>query len=74
MMTPEQETSIKAHAQAIAAILYEQTEPEQVKTLAMLEKKVREQVLEYVTPEIGIFLSEKQREQNQEDPENSKVF
>ncbi len=55
MMTLEQEASLKEYAQAIAAILYEQTEPEQVKTLVMLEKTVREQVLEYVTPEIDFL-------------------
>lgn len=47
---------IQAYAQAIAALLYEETDPEQVKTLAGIEDAVREQVLEHVSPEIGNFL------------------
>jgi hypothetical protein len=73
MMTPEKILEIKQHAEAIAAILYEQTEAEQVSTLAGIEKTVRDQVLEYVTPEIAIFLSGRQQEQKQGEPDTSKV-
>lgn len=47
---------IQAYAQAIAALLYEETDPEQVKTLAGIEETVREHMLEHVSPEIGTFL------------------
>ena len=47
---------IQAYAQAIPALLYEETDPEQVKTLAEIEEAVREHMLEHVNPEIGIFL------------------
>jgi hypothetical protein len=63
MLTPKQTRELKEHAQAIAAILYEQTEPEKIKTLAGIEKTVREQILEHITPEIGIFLSVQPQEQ-----------
>ncbi|NJR62808.1 MAG: hypothetical protein HC769_30895 [Cyanobacteria bacterium CRU_2_1] len=47
----------KAQIQAIAALLYEETDPEQVQTLAGIEAAVREHMLEHVSPEIGNFLS-----------------
>ena len=53
------------HLHAIADILYEDTSPEQLKTLELLEESVREQMLEHVSPKIGIFLSKKQPEQKQ---------
>ena len=48
---------IQAHARAIAALLYEETDPDQVKTLAGIEASVRGHLLEHVSPEIGGFLS-----------------
>lgn len=48
---------IQAHARAIAALLYDETVPEQLTTLEGIEAAVRRQVLEYVSPEIGHFLS-----------------
>jgi hypothetical protein len=38
-------------------LLYDETDPEQVKTLAGIEVAVRDHLLEYVSPEIGNFLS-----------------
>jgi len=72
-MTPEEITEIKQHAEAIAAILYAQTNAEQVNTLAGIEKTVRDQILEYVTPEIGIFLSARLQEPKRGEPGTSKV-
>lgn len=57
-MDADKKAQIQAHAQAIAALLYEEADPEQVKTLAGIEEVVRKQVLEHVSPEIGIFLSQ----------------
>jgi hypothetical protein len=48
---------IQAHARAIAALLYAETDPEQVKTLAGIEAAVRGHLLDFVSPEIGNFLS-----------------
>jgi hypothetical protein len=55
-MDADKQAKIQAHAQAIAALLYEETDQKQVQTLAGIEAAVREHVLEHVTPEIGNFL------------------
>lgn len=54
-MTPEQETLLKQHVEAIAHLLYEETEPEQVERGAKIEATIREQTLRYITPQIGFF-------------------
>lgn len=55
-MDAERKAQIQAHARALAALLYEETDPEQVKTLAGIEAAVRGHLLEHVSPEIGDFL------------------
>jgi hypothetical protein len=55
-MDADKKAQIQAHARAIAALLYEETDPDQVKTLAGIETAVRGHLLEYVSPEIGDFL------------------
>ena len=55
-MTPEEEKELTQHLEASAKILYRQAKPE-VKTLAQIEAKVREQTLKYITPQLGFFLS-----------------
>jgi len=72
-MTPEKAEAIKAHAEAIATLLYEEAEPEQLTTLAAIEKTVRDSVLEQVTPHIGVFLSARQQEPSQDEPGISKA-
>lgn len=56
-MDADKKALIQAHARAIAALLYEETDPEQVKNLAGIEEAVRGHLLEHVGPEIGDFLS-----------------
>lgn len=56
-MDADKKAQIQAHARAIAALLYEETDPEHVKTLAGIEETVRDHLLEHVSPEIGNFLS-----------------
>lgn len=55
-MDSAKQAQIQAYAQAIAALLYAETDPEQVKTFAGIEEAVRAHVLEHVSPEIGNFL------------------
>lgn len=55
-MDADKKAQIQAHARALAALLYEETDPKQVKTLAGIEAAVRGHLLEYVSPEIGNFL------------------
>jgi hypothetical protein len=57
-MDSNKKAQIKAHAQAIAALLYEDTDPEQIQTLEGIERVVRGHMLEHVSPEIGVFLSQ----------------
>jgi hypothetical protein len=45
-MTPSEEKKLAEHIDAIAKILYNQTKPEQVETLAKIEETVREQTLQ----------------------------
>lgn len=56
-MDADKKAQIQAHARAIAALLYEETDPQQVTTLADIEAAVRGHLLEHVGPEIGNFLS-----------------
>ncbi len=59
-MDAEKLQQIQAHARAIAAWLYDETAPEQLTTLEGIEAAVRGQILEHVSPEIGLFLSRQQ--------------
>ena len=61
-MTPEERKELSEHIKAIGKILYKQTKPEQVETLAKIEETVREQMIEHISPQIGIFLSNKEQE------------
>lgn len=65
---------LQEYAQEIAKILYAETNPEEVKTLEGIETTVRQQLLEYVEPEIGNFLSLRQAKQKQEEKERSAAF
>ena len=56
-MTPEDSQKLQAYLEAVAAILDRNTEPEKLKTLEGIEQAVRQQVLEHVSPQIGVFLS-----------------
>jgi hypothetical protein len=66
-MTETEKNEIHAHVQAIAAILYKNTEslePERLTSLEGIEIAVREQMQNCVSKDIGIFLSKQAREQN----------
>lgn len=60
---------IKAHANAIAELLYTETDPEQVKTLEAIEEAVRKHLIDYVNPEVAKFLSQAVAKQKQEESE-----
>lgn len=68
-MKANQIKQLQEHAREIAKILYAETTPEEIKTLEGIEKTVRQQLLEYVDPEIGNFLSKKQAKLRQEEKE-----
>ena len=69
-MTPEKAKELKTHLQAIAAILYEETQLEKLNTLEEIEQTVRQKVIKHVSPEIGIFLSKPSQVQPKAEQEN----
>jgi GH24 family phage-related lysozyme (muramidase) len=64
---------IQAHAREIAALLYEETSPDQLTTLEGIETTVRGHILNHVSPEIGVFLSQQAAAQAAVEPDRSKV-
>jgi hypothetical protein len=58
-ITPEEQLRLLACIQEIAQILYKNTDSEAIATLEGLEKVVRQQMLEYVSPKVALFLSKK---------------
>ena len=68
-MTPEKEVLLNQHIEAIAALLYDETESEKVESLEKIESTIRKQTLEYITPELGVFLSNRVQELHQEEEE-----
>jgi len=49
---------ITAHALALAALLYEETDAEKLKTLGGIEEAIREHMQGHVNPAIANFLSQ----------------
>ncbi|BAQ66002.1 hypothetical protein GM3709_2767 [Geminocystis sp. NIES-3709] len=54
-MIPEQQAQLNLHIRAIANILYQQSDVNQLHNLATIEETIREQTLKYITPQIGFF-------------------
>ena len=66
-MTESEKNEIHAHVQAIAAILYKDTEsrePERLTSLEGIEIAVWEQMQQCVSKDVGIFLSRQAQGQN----------
>lgn len=57
-MTPEEIERIKVCSQEIAEILYRNTRESELNDLDGIEKSVRRQMLEHVSPEVALFLSQ----------------
>jgi hypothetical protein len=58
---------LQKHLQAVAKILYQEAEATELDSLVGIEKTIRAQTLEYITPELGVFFLEKQQELHQEE-------
>ena len=58
---------LQKHLQAVAKILYQEAEGTELDSLVGIEKTIRAQTLEYITPELGVFFLEKQQELQQEE-------
>ncbi len=72
-MTPEEKQTIKVHLDAVAAILYQNTDVEKLQSLEDIEQAVRHHMLESVSPQIGIFLSNQRQKRQQASPEDLEV-
>lgn len=64
-MTPEQTQALKGYLEGIAQILYEDSDPEAMKTLEGIELTIRQQIQSHVSPELGSFLSKPLQERTQ---------
>lgn len=64
-MTSEQAQVLKAHLEAIAQILYDNSDPKAMQTLEGIELTVRQQIQSHVSPELGSFLSKALQERVQ---------
>ncbi|BAC91463.1 gsl3522 [Gloeobacter violaceus PCC 7421] len=56
-LTPQQQLAVKEHLDAVAAILYQNTPPEQLTTLEGIELAVRQHINQAVGPQLALFLS-----------------
>lgn len=72
-MNQEQQERLKACLQELAALLYEEADQSKLSDLESIEKTVRSQILEQVSPEIALFLSSKQQELKSGKAEKSKA-
>lgn len=57
-MTPEELERLKACSQEIGEILYRNTPEHELADLDGIEKSVRRQMLEHVSPTVALFLSQ----------------
>lgn len=71
-MTPEERQKLKAHVSEIAKILHADAIEKgmSMSSLGEIEQAVRSQLQSYVSPDVGIFLSQQERKKTQENPEN----
>jgi hypothetical protein len=56
-MTPEDQQALQHYCQEIAKILHRNTPNDAIQDLEGIEKTVRGQILEHVSPQIALFLS-----------------
>jgi hypothetical protein len=72
-MTPKQQQELQEHIKAISKILYDNTPPEQLTSLAGIEQTVRSQMQEHVMPEVVFFLSKRQQAQAEATSDDSEA-
>jgi hypothetical protein len=70
-MTPEDQQALITSAREIAKILHRNAPPEAIHTLEGIEKTVRGQLLDHVSPEIALFLSNSRPDSNTAEREKS---
>jgi hypothetical protein len=65
-MTSEEQARLTQSINDIAAILYKDTPPEQLKTLEGIEQAIRKHAQDSVLPQLAFFLQQKQQKQVQD--------
>ena len=68
-MNLKKQERLQACLTELASLLYEETNQSELTDLESIEKTVRQQMLEHVSPQIALFLSNKQQEPKQVKPE-----
>jgi hypothetical protein len=66
-MTPEQEAALQPHIDAIGKILYEDSDPEALKTLEGIETTIRGKLQQHVSPQLGAFLFARSQARKQDE-------
>ncbi len=61
-MTPSEQLELEACLKRVGEILYNNSDPENLKNLEEIESTVRGKILEHVSPKITFFLSKKRLE------------
>jgi hypothetical protein len=56
-MTPDKAAQLKTHLDAIAQLLYDESDPADIQTLEGIELTIRQQIQAHVSPQLGHFLS-----------------
>jgi hypothetical protein len=69
VVTPDQEQALKQHLQAVAQILYDESDPATMKTLEGIEMTLKQQIQTHVSPELGSFLSKRLQAPSPANPE-----
>ena len=59
VMTPAEKAQLDEHVQAIAKLLYADADKSKMTNLGQIEARIRAQLQEHVSPQLGIFLSQK---------------
>jgi hypothetical protein len=72
-MNQDKQERIKVCLKELATLLYEEADKSKLIDLEGIEKTVRSQILEIVSPEIALFLSNKKLEQKLVKLEKSKA-
>lgn len=68
-MTPDDQQALTTYSREIAKILHRNAPQEAIQTLEGMEKTIRGQLLDYVSPEIAIFLSKLRPDLNEAENE-----
>jgi hypothetical protein len=68
-MTPEDQQALTTYSREIAKILHRNAPEEAIQTLEGMEKTIRGQLLDHVSPEIALFLSKLRPDLNEAETE-----